>query len=372
MGVSDRRIEQIKQENKARQERGEAPKVYNLINQPPAGVHPKGNKTGICANCGKEFEQDYSSDRNAYSNFKTCHACRWELAEQMKKERQQDGGKEFERTVATLSYTPYPWQQQAHEDFATHRFQVIAAGARAGKDRYSTMAGIRYFAECLNENRFIERPDMVPAVYWWLICPIEKIGKQIWNELKQFFPKEWIVAVSDSTYSMETIGGGLIELRSAYDPEDLVGVGLDLVTMTEAARVKDLETTWGNLEDRLNSPGRGLASEGMGGKAIINSSPRGKNYFYKMWCWGQKSHPNYTSDWISYQIPTDANPAMAERYAKIVRDKNGEEITYKEALHRRKGRKFEQDNLASFLAQDGTVFRTFDDKCVERPYYDHT
>ena len=45
----------------------------------------------------------------------------------------------------------------------------------------------------------------------------------------------------------------IIEVHSAYDPESLVAVGLDLVTITEAARIADLEDVWSNIEGRLNS-----------------------------------------------------------------------------------------------------------------------
>lgn len=150
------------------------------------------------------------------------------------------------------------------------------------------MVGIKYFVECLNENRLINNPELVPPVLWWQIAPTEKMAKQNWRELKQYFPKDWIVACSDSNYQMETIGGGIIEVRSGYSAEDLVGVGLDLVTITEGARFKDLNLAWANLEARLNSPGRGRKKDRLGhefgaGKAIINSSPIGRNDFYDLY-----------------------------------------------------------------------------------------
>lgn len=232
------------------------------------------------------------------------------------------------------------------------------------------MTGIRYFVECLNENRHVENPEMVPSVLWWQIAPTEKMAKQNWRELKQYMPKEWIVGCSDSTYTMQTIGGGVIEVRSAYDPESLVGVGLDLVTITEAARIADLPTVWANVEARLNSPGRGRAKDRQGksygfGKAIINSSPIGKNYFYQLYKFGQKNSSEYSSNWISYQLGWRANPFMNELADTIVETRFGE-MTYEEDLRRKIGdRLFRQNYEGDFLAMDGTVFKEFSAKCVE-------
>jgi hypothetical protein len=232
------------------------------------------------------------------------------------------------------------------------------------------MAGIKYFAECLNENRHIKNPEKVPSVLWWQIAPTEKMAKQNWRELKKYMPKEWIVDCSDSTFTMETICGGVIEVRSAYDPESLVGVALDLVTITEAARIEKLDIVWANLEARLNSPGCGRLKDRNGksygyGKAIINSSPVGKNYFYTMWKFGQKGSDEYSSNWISYKLSWKANPYMEELAQTTVHTKYGE-MTYEEDLRRKIGdRLFRQNYEADFLAMDGTVFKMFEENCVE-------
>lgn len=235
------------------------------------------------------------------------------------------------------------------------------------------MAGIKYFIECLSENRHIHNPDMVPSVLWWQLAPTEKMAKQNWRELKQYFPKELVVACSDSAYTMQTIGGGVIEVRSGYDPDSLVGVGLDLTTITEAARFTDLNLAWANIEARLNSPGRGRIKDRNGkkygqGKAIINSSPLGKNDFYDMFCFGQKDHPNYSSLWWSAQYPWTCNPVNEELAQSIVKTKYGE-LTYEETLRRQIGdRTFKSNYLADFLADDNTVFKNFEENCVINIY----
>lgn len=306
-----------------------------------------GERYSICCKCGTKFEQDYVSTMNEYSSFNTCQKCR-------KLKSQQPLSKEVVVSVSKLEYEPYDWQIQAHKDATKVRKICIAAGARAGKDRWSNMQLLSDWKTILNENRHIDRPELVPSILGWLVAPTEALAMQNWRELKKFMPKEWVVGISESTKTMETIGGGIIEVRSAYDPESLVGVGLDICIITEGARVKDLKTTVGNIEDRVMSPHRGIG--GKGGRLIINSSPRGKNFFYNVWCWGQKNHPLYDSKWKSYQIPSSANPEIAEKYAELVEDRDGSIITWGEVYKRRKGRQFLQDNEAKFLEDGGSVF----------------
>lgn len=361
-------IKKQKAKNSELKKKGQPQRVYNLIKEKPVfNEPPKGDRFSTCKLCGKQFEQNLSEERNVYSSFKSCPACRKRISQEKTEKVNNKTQKEI--NVATLPYQPFPAQQKIHEAFETHRFVVIDAGNRFGKDRCSIMIAIKYFTECLNENRAIDHPDMVPSVLFWIIAPTEQMALQNWRELKMYFPKDWVVACSDSSLTMETIGGGIIEVRSAYNPEALVGVGLDGILITEAARIRDLDIVWANLEARLNSPGRGrekdrLGSKSGAGKAIINSSPIGKNYFYTMWKWGQLGSDTYDSNWWSCQCPWTDNPANAEQAKKLVRNKYGI-VTYEESLRRRIGeRLYKQNYLGDFLALDTSVFPTFEDKCV--------
>lgn len=324
----------------------------NLIKETPVfDTLPTGEAVSCCPSCGKKFDQLLITEKNRYSTFKKCPSCR--------KTKKGDDPLADEILSVQLEYTPHPSQALFHN--STARFRVLNCGSRFGKDRCSTMESIKYYLACLNEER---DASVIPSVYWWIIAPTERMAKQNWNELKRYFPKDLVVDVSNSGMMLQTIYGGLIEVRSAYDPESLVGVGLDIVTITEAARIADLDIVWANIEQRLNSPDRGL--EGKGGIGIINSSPRGRNYFYKMWVWGQKEHPDYDPDWESWTFTTWDNPAMAIKgeETKLVR---GRLVKYKDRLKRRLGtNRYNQDILAMFLAGEYKCFPDFIEKCVER------
>lgn len=109
----------------------------------------------------------------------------------------------------------------------------------------------------------------------------------------------------------------------------------------------------GELEARLNSPGKGLG--GKGGRAIINSSPLGRNYFYKMWLWGQADTNDYDPDFESWRFSTWDNPGMAVRGEEM--RKNG--LTYKENLRKRMSdKRYRQDYMAEFIAEINMAFPT--------------
>lgn len=305
--------------------------------------HSSSEKVSICTQCGKPFEQIYRPEFDNYTSFKMCGICRMINAR---------GG-----INVAAEYEPHWGQKLVHDSEA--RFKVLDCGIRWGKDRCSIMEGIKYFIDCLNEDR---DATIVPHALWWVIAPVEKIANQNWRELLAGLPREIVVDVSKTTRTIETMNGGIIEVHSAYDPESLVGVGLDFVTITEAARIADLEDVWSNIEGRLNSPGRGLG--GKGGHAIINSSPLGQNYFYKMWKWGQRDTNEYDPDWESWRFTTWDNPYMAVRGEQI--RKNGR--TYKENLKRRMSEnRYKQDYEAEFLTDTNVVFGKIDSCFIKTP-----
>ncbi|HUM44133.1 MAG TPA: hypothetical protein PKI14_14420 [Fervidobacterium sp.] len=290
---------------------------------------------GICETCNEEFKQDWYETKKRWSTYKKCPACRSKLAYSKVKEKYLEG---------TIEYVPHEGQNLVHKSKA--RFKVIAAGARWGKDRCCMMEFIFKFAQMLSEDR---GEDLVPKVHAWLIAPTYRMSRQIWREFKYYFPRQWIVEVWETDKMLETINGGIIEVRSADDPDALVGTGLDMVLITEAGRIVKLEEVWANIETRLMSPGRG--PNGTGGLALINSVPRGRNFFHRMYRWGQKGDTYYDPDWESWNFPSFANPYLATN-----------DIEYFDRIKNRFPERFyRQEVLAEFIAEGNSVFPTADD-----------
>ena len=317
---------------------------HRILNKPniPEPIASK-DKYKTCKCCHTRFAQEWDEKLGKYSSFDLCPDCR------AKKQNEKVD-------TYVVNYTPFDYQMKMHESPA--RFKVVSGGIRTGKDYSMTFEFASYLIDCGNEDRPAE---MLPKVRGWIVAPTDDIATEDFMQLRRIIPAALVSSYSKTTKVIELINGVQIEVKSAYNPESLVGVGLDAVLITEAARIKDLEDVWSNLEGRLTSAGRG--KNGKGGIALINSSPLGRNYFYKMWLWGNPASDVYDSDWESFTWSHWDNPLMKEKENR--KDpKTG--LTYRQRLERRMSKaRYEQDYLAKFVTNTYSVFPTFE-KCLEK------
>lgn len=319
-------------------------KQYEIGNKPNiAEPIASKHKYGICKKCKVQFKQEWDSVKGVYSNWELCPQCR----EHKQKEK---------NITYKIDYVPYEYQLKMHNSPA--RFKLVDGGIRTGKDYSMVFELTKYTFDCANENR----PDtMIPKVRAWIVAPSESIAKEDFNQLRRIIPAELVADLNKSEHSLITKNGVLFEVKSAYNPESLVGVGLDAVLITEAARIKDLEDVWSNLEGRLISDGRG--KNGQGGIGLLNSSPLGKNYFYKMYMWGNKNNPDNDPQWESFRWQTWDNPEIAKK-ANIIQ-RNG--LTYRQNLEKRMSNlRYRQDYLAEFLSNEYDVFPNFEENTLEK------
>lgn len=317
------------------------------ILEQPSKLEPLSSpqKSRKCNACGEVFEEKWDEKLGVYESFTICPECRNAAAK---------APKATANVNYQIKYEPFDYQAAMHQSAA--RFRIVAGGIRTGKDYSMVFELFKYLVDCANEDRDAE---MLPKVRGWIVAPSESLAKEDFRQLNRIIPREMVAAFSKSTNTIVLNNGVEIECKSAYDPESLVGIALDAVLITEAARIKDLEDVWSNLEGRLNSPGRG--KNGMGGIGLINSSPLGKNFFYKMWTWGRKESPDYDSDWGSFQWSHWDNPYMKEKENR--KDKSG--LTYRQRLERRSSLRYRQDYLAEFLLDEFCVFPQFEKNCLE-------
>lgn len=163
-------------------------------------------------------------------------------------------------------YAPHEGQQKIHE--STKRLIFVHAGQRFGKDRWGVNETIHQFTEMLNENR----PDhLIPRVHAWIIAPTIGLCKQLWRELLFFMPRDLIKRVNEHEMTMETVKGGVVEVKSAT--KNLFSTGLDIVYWSELSRMNEntIEPVFEDALSRLNSPGRGRG--GQGGTCLVAGTP---------------------------------------------------------------------------------------------------
>ncbi len=236
--------------------------------------------------------------------------------------------------MPTMTVT-LPKLHSGQERVAHHpaRFHVLACGRRWGKTR---LGSLRCTAVALEGGRA-----------WWVApsYPMASIGWRLIKRLAQQIPGMEKREV-DRIISLP--GGGTVQVKSADNPDSLRGEGLNFLVMDECAFIK--EAAWSEalrpaLSDRL-------------GHAMFISTPKGRNWFWRLWQRGQEGG----AEWQSWQLPTADNPYIVPSEIEAARLNLPERI-------------FAQEYLAEFIDDAGGVFRRIMDaaiaKAQERTYKDH-
>jgi len=207
---------------------------------------------------------------------------------------------------------PHAGQREVHNHPA--RFKILAAGRRWGKTRL----GVN---ECVDVAARGGRA-------WW-VAPSYKMSEVGWRPLRRMGAK--IGADVRKVDRMIRLGNGWVQVRSADDPDSLRGEGLDLVVVDECAFVK--ETAWAEAL-------RPALSDRNGG-AIFISTPKGRNWFWRLW---QRGQDDAAGEWASWRFPTSDNPYIAPKEIEAARAELPERI-------------YQQEYQAEFIEDSGEVFR---------------
>lgn len=214
-----------------------------------------------------------------------------------------------------------PYQAEIHRSKA--RFRTVDGGRRIGK---SVIGGREAYAQMV-----------VPGSYVWVVGPTmdlaEKEFRVAWRQIvdKNRIP---VKRKSERELFIQCENGSYLECRSEENPDQLIGEGLDLVILAEAARLK-LRTF-----DQYIRP----ALADRKGKVLATSTPRGFNWFYDFFTRGQD--PEFP-DWDSWMIPSRMNPILGEEEIENARRTSSPEA-------------FAQEWEAKFIAYGGLVFPEFD------------
>jgi phage terminase large subunit-like protein len=217
-------------------------------------------------------------------------------------------------TLTTIQIDVHPHQGQAEVHKSEARFKVLAAGRRWGKTRL----GVN---ECLDVASQGGRA-------WW-VAPSYKTSEVGWRPLRRIGGKIG-AEIRKVDRQINLPGGGSVQVRSADDPNSLRGEGLDFVVGDEIAFMKEeawTEALRPSLSDRQ-------------GKALFISTPKGRNWFWRMFQRGKDGD----GEWASFQYPTSDNPYIAPDEIEAARRYLPERI-------------FQQEYLAMFLDDAGGVFR---------------
>jgi len=174
------------------------------------------------------------------------------------------------------------------------------------------------------------------------VFPTYILAEELWLDLKAFVPRAEVLKILNSKPMSMTLRGGIhISVRSADHPDHLVSAGIDLLYMIEAARMQ--EEAWLNIRPTL-------ISEGRLGKCVFNSTPKGRNWFARLW---DRCEDPEQLDWEGWRIPAFLEDEETRHPYSVIPDTD--RVLAEKDEHR--DRWFAQEYMAQFLGGEGQVFR---------------
>jgi hypothetical protein len=191
-------------------------------------------------------------------------------------------------TIDVPALQPHPGQQRIVEEAS--RFNVLACGRRWGKTDF----GVDLCIDLAAEGH---------PVGWF--APNYKFLEDAWNVMYQTLEPAYgkHLRANKSERRMQLAGGGVVEFWStqpaqAGDDESMVARGRKYkrIVYDEAAHARRLKADWTRAIRATLSDYRG--------DAWFFSTPKGQNYFHRLWVRGQTGE----DDWASWQMPTAMNP----------------------------------------------------------------
>lgn len=203
------------------------------------------------------------------------------------------------------------------------KIKVVAMGRRWGK---TMMSGAIAMAAAATGNE----------VAW--VTPTYKQSRPIWR---------WAVSANNGigevsrTERMISYGRGYLGIYTADNADSMRGSAFNLAIIDEAAKMAD--DVWSDVILPT------LADHN--GDAILISTPRGRNWFWREWMRG-KNDGKHTA---SFQAPSSANPSANIRAA------------FERARQTVSERTFRQEWLAEFVEDGGGVFVGVRDRATATP-----
>lgn len=211
---------------------------------------------------------------------------------------------------------PRPHAAQQSVINSRARFRVVCCGRRWGKS-------------ILAVNRLVDGGLRGwPVAYF---APTYRMLREVWREVRKR-SAPMLYRTNAQERRLELITGGVIEFWSLDSPDVARGRKYKRAVIDEAAMIPHLQEAWENVIRPTLMDYRG--------DGWFKSTPRGHNYFYRLWRLGMDGE----LDWQSWQMPTSANPHIPPDEIEALRRTLPERV-------------FAQEVLAQFLEDGGGVFR---------------
>lgn len=227
-----------------------------------------------------------------------------------------------------LEYAPYSYQEDFHA--SKKRFNIITGGRRVGKSRLALMEVLKHCLETKN------------AMAWW-VAPTITMAREIgWNEFQDLKDEldPAIATVHETLLRVRFVNGSYLYFKGADNERSLRGRGLTYLVMDEAAFIDPkiwTQVLFPALTDQQ-------------GKALLVSTPNGRNWFYDQW-----QAAKQRTSWGKFHWPTHMNPLITQ-----------EELD--QSMSMISEADFQQEFLAEFVTREGMVYDDFSDDNTLQQY----
>jgi len=206
-----------------------------------------------------------------------------------------------------------------------HRFQVLRAGRRWGKTKVGARKLLR---KAINQD---------DTLCWWIANSYRNVRRGYAEVVRQL-PRELLAkpapAATAQELVLQLVTGSRIEFYSAGNPDALAGAGVDSVVGDEAALWPHGEELWFQLV-------RPTLMD-TGGDALLISTPRGRNWFYRMDMKGKDPHE---PDFQSWHFPQSANPYIPTEETEAAREEMPDFM-------------YRQEIMAEYVSSAASIFDT--------------
>src|SRR3990167_2224874 len=185
-----------------------------------------------------------------------------------------------------INFNPHPVQKEILKGMG--RFTVVSSAKRLGKTTLAAYLALREL--------------FLPRHVVWVIGPNYDVASRVWDYIDEWIDRyfegnngPFRVNRHDRIIENTTTGAKLW-MKTTENPTSLLGKGLDLAIMDEAARVD--EGIWeGYIRPNLTDANKR-------GRALLISNPYGFNWFYRMYERGTIEGRVRYPDYISFHFPT--------------------------------------------------------------------
>jgi len=175
---------------------------------------------------------------------------------------------------------PHKTQQIVLDAFKTTRFITMCCGRRWGKSLISKTIAI---VEGIKGDRIV------------YITPFYRLAKSFFNDIINILP-QGVYESNKSDLTIKFLTGGSISFFSGENINAIRGGEYNLLLIDEASYINDLEEAWQNALLPLISRTKG--------KALIFSTPRGKDFFFEL----TKRGTTKPELWKNFQFSSYDNP----------------------------------------------------------------